>query len=52
MPRKKPLRDPNKLSDRELLREVFPERLVKRLEEELDPYRDDEDKSEHPVEQG
>jgi hypothetical protein len=52
MPRKRPLRDPNHLSDRELLREVFPERVIKRVDEELSPYRDDDDKPQTPTETG
>jgi hypothetical protein len=33
MPRKK--KDPNEMTDRELLRSVFPEVVVRRIEEEL-----------------
>lgn len=33
MPRKK--KDPNQMDDRELLSQVFPERIIRRVEEEL-----------------
>lgn len=38
MPKKK--RDPNEMSDRDLLKEVFPERVIVRIEEELLPEHD------------
>jgi hypothetical protein len=51
MPRK-PKRDPNELTDRELLREVFPERVAKRVEEELAPYREDDHDPKPPANKG
>ncbi len=54
MPKKKPLHDPNddRLSDRDLLREVFPERVIERIEEELRPLRDEDDDREPPTPRG
>jgi len=37
---KKPKKKPSEMSDRELLRAVFPERVVRRVEEELEPLRE------------
>ena len=51
MPEKKK-RDPNELSDRDLLREVFPERVAKRIEEELNPYRADDNDPNPQLKQG
>ena len=39
MPRKK--KDPNEMTDRELLRSVFPEKVVRRIEEEVDALNAD-----------
>lgn len=46
MPKKKPVRDPNQLSDRDILREVFPERVIDRIDEELKPLKGESDRSE------
>ncbi len=35
MPRKKPKKNIDEMTDRELLRQVFPERVVRRVEEEI-----------------
>jgi len=48
VPKKKKV-DPNQMDDQELLRQVFPERVVKRIEEQLRPYRDSNNEPETPT---
>ena len=43
MPRKK--KDPNEMSDRELLRTVFPERVAKEIEREVERLNSEDDKA-------
>ena len=46
MPRKK--KDPNEMTDRELLRQVFPERVVKALEHEIEMRNADTNDPDQP----